>query len=35
MYPYVVDTVFDVITELFAYVIMGKKNAALTEPPGP
>ena len=26
-------TVFDVITELFAYVIMGQKNAAITEPP--
>ena len=28
-------TVFDVITELFAYVIMGQKNAAITEPPPP
>ena len=26
-------TVCDVITELFAYVIMGQKNAAITEPP--
>ncbi len=26
-------TVFDVITELFAYEIMAQKNAAITEPP--
>ena len=30
---YYACTVFDVITELFAYVIMGQKNAATTEPP--
>ena len=29
----IMTTVFDVITELFAYVIMGQKNAAITEPP--
>ena len=28
-------TVFDVITELFAYVIMGKKTPQLPNPPGP
>ena len=34
-YTYIQGTVFDVITELFAYVIMGQKNAAITEPPPP
>ena len=29
------NTVFDVITELFAYVIMGKKTPQLPNPPGP
>ena len=29
----IATTVFEVITELFAYVIMGQKNAAITDPP--
>ena len=33
LFVYVMNTVFDLISGLFAYVIFGKKNALISEPP--